>query len=104
MRAASRTIRASGCTARRDRPLLRALYACAALASFGTPAHADAAPRPTTAAVESDTPLKIDGALDEAAWRSAPEIASFQLMAPREGQAPDESTSVRVLIDGDRVV
>src|SRR5690348_10271486 len=58
--------------------VLRALFACAALASFGTPAHADA-PRPTTAAVESDAPLKIDGALDEAAWRSAPEIAAFQL-------------------------
>jgi len=67
-------------------------------------ARADPAPRATAAAVESAAPLKIDGALDEPAWRSAPEIAAFQLMAPREGQAPDESTSVRVLVDGDRVV
>ena len=49
-------------------------------------------------------PLRIDGALDESSWAGATLISEFLLMVPREAQAPDESTAVRVLVDGERLV
>jgi hypothetical protein len=49
-------------------------------------------------------PVRVDGVLDEPAWASAPPASEFKLMSPREGATPDESTTVRVLLDGDRLV
>ena len=50
------------------------------------------------------SPVRVDGVLDEPAWAEAPVASAFRLMSPREGEAPDESTTVRVLRDGDRLV
>jgi hypothetical protein len=68
------------------------------------PCAARAADRPTLVVPRADSPLRIDGALDEAAWRSAGSASEFVLIGTREGQAPDESTTVRVLRDGERLV
>ncbi|HEV2105743.1 MAG TPA: DUF5916 domain-containing protein, partial [Candidatus Eisenbacteria bacterium] len=68
------------------------------------PAAAAAPPRASVPATRLEGELRVDGALDEPAWSRAPAIGDFRLLAPREGQAPDESTCVRVLYDGDRVV
>jgi hypothetical protein len=76
----------------------------ALLLSLGLPCVALAAERPSLAVLETTAPVRIDGVLDEPAWAEAPRADAFLLMTPREGEAPDESTSVRVLRDRDRLV
>ena len=44
--------------------------------------------------------LRVDGVLDEADWARATPITGFRLIQNREGEAPSESTEVRVLFDG----
>src|SRR5215471_5708341 len=63
-----------------------------------------AAERAALAVAVAAGPVRVDGVLDEPAWATAPVAGAFLLMSPREGQAPDESTTVRVLRDGDRLV
>ncbi len=75
-----------------------------ALLLLGGPLAARAAERPSLAVPLATGPVKVDGVLDEPAWASAGVVSAFQLMVPREGQVPSESTEVRVLRDGVRVV
>lgn len=51
--------------------------------------------------LDRDQPVRIDGDLDEQAWRGAPEFAAFHQFLPENGKpAPDGlRTSVRLLID-----
>lgn len=65
---------------------------------------ARAAERPSLAVPLASGPIQVDGVLDEAAWSSAGVATHFELMIPREGQVPSESTEVYVLRDGVRVV
>lgn len=73
-----------------------------ALALAAAPARAF--DRPGVPATRTSEPLHIDGLPNEKAWSTAPPIGEFLLMAPRESQAPDESTVVRVLYDDKRIV
>jgi len=50
-------------------------------------------------AVRIQTPVTLDGALDEAAWRDAPVATSFLQNEPQEGEPASERTEVRVLYD-----
>ena len=68
------------------------------------PLVASAAERPTLAATRAMGALRIDGALDDSAWAAAPAVTAFVLTGAREGQAPGESTIVKVLYDDTRVV
>ena len=52
----------------------------------------------------ASSPVKVDGRLDEPVWAEALAAEEFLLMTPREGEAPDESTRVSVLRDGERLV
>ena len=45
------------------------------------------------------TPIAIDGALDEAAWRLAPVASGFIQNEPHEGEAASEPTDVKILYD-----
>ena len=63
-----------------------------------------AASRPALDVPRAETVVRLDGVLDDAVWATAPVASEFQLMGPREGQAPDESTTVRVVRDGERLV
>ena len=60
--------------------------------------------RPSVAATHMAVPLRIDGALDDVDWASAPAIDAFRLIGAREGQTPSESTVVKVLFDDTRIV
>ena len=55
--------------------------------------------RPSVAAVRATGALRVDGVLDEADWARATPITGFRLIQDREGEAPSESTEVRVLFD-----
>ena len=80
----------------------RVLVGCLGMALLA--GAAQGAERPVLDVPRASGPLLIDGVLDEPAWQSAERASEFVLIGPREGQAPDESTSVRVLRDGERLV
>jgi hypothetical protein len=61
---------------------------------------AHGAERPRASAVRAEGALRLDGRLDEPDWQRAIPIGSFRLMEVREGEAPSESTEVRVLLTG----
>jgi hypothetical protein len=50
-------------------------------------------------AVRTSTPITIDGALDEAAWRDAPIAGGFLQSEPDEGAPASQQTDVRVGYD-----
>jgi len=51
-------------------------------------------------AVQTNTPPKIDGVLDEAVWQGVQPIGDFIQQEPEEGRASSERTLVRILSDG----
>ena len=56
---------------------------------------------PTCAAAPLEGSIRVDGHLDEPAWRDAVPVTQFTQRDPNEGQAVSESTEVRVLIGED---
>lgn len=66
-------------------------------------APARALERPRVEAVRATAPIKVDGVLDEPDWARATPITSFLLIMVREGEAPSESTAVRILFDRERL-
>ncbi|NTV82144.1 MAG: hypothetical protein HGA24_12065, partial [Candidatus Aminicenantes bacterium] len=52
------------------------------------------------AALKIDDPIKVDGALDEAAWGRAPVLTDFVQFQPERGAPASVRTTVRVLYDG----
>jgi hypothetical protein len=57
----------------------------------------------TMRAVRIDTPLKIDGQLDEEIYRTVPGAGDFIMQEPREGEPATEQTDVWVLFDGENL-
>ncbi len=45
--------------------------------------------------------IQVDGSLNEAAWRTAPDIAGFVQVEPRSGEAPTEATNVWIVYSRD---
>jgi len=62
-----------------------------------------AGPAPRLVAVRTETPPKIDGRLDDEAWRAAPADAHFTQKFPDEGRSPTERTELRVLYDANAI-
>ncbi|HVY45297.1 MAG TPA: DUF5916 domain-containing protein [Minicystis sp.] len=58
---------------------------------------------PHLAATRVREPPKIDGRLDDAAWRAAPGSSAFTQKIPDGGRAPVEPTTVRVVYDADNL-
>src|SRR5687767_4890464 len=56
-------------------------------------------PRPMTRAGTRSGEIRIDGRIDEAAWRSAPVTTGFVQSEPGEGTPPSRDTEVRILFD-----
>ncbi len=55
------------------------------------------------AATRATTPIRVDGALDEVAWKDAEVARGFVQSEPRDGQPATERTEVRVLFDGENI-
>ena len=55
--------------------------------------------RRTIAAVQVSDAIRMDGALDDAAWRRATATTDFTQSEPREGQPATESTEVMIAFD-----
>jgi uncharacterized protein DUF5916/cellulose/xylan binding protein with CBM9 domain len=54
-------------------------------------------------AVETRTPITLDGALDEAVWAVAEPAADFVQAEPHEGAPASEPTEVRIAFDADAI-
>ncbi|HMJ81908.1 MAG TPA: DUF5916 domain-containing protein [Vicinamibacterales bacterium] len=76
------------------------LVLCAALYAFAARTATAADPRMVTA-VETRTPITLDGVLDDEAWITAEPATDFVQAEPHEGQAATERTTVRLLFDRD---
>jgi hypothetical protein len=50
-------------------------------------------------AIRVDSPIRVDGALDEPAWKAAAVASGFRQREPREGEPATEGTEVRVVYD-----
>ena len=59
--------------------------------------------RVTIRAVRLDSPLRIDGALDEALYRTVPSISDFVQVEPEEGAPATEKTETWLAFDRDHV-
>ena len=78
--------------------LVFALFAtCFADVLAAAPPQVASADRPSASAVRITTPIKVDGALDEAAWATARPIGPLVQSVPNENTLATESTEVRVL-------
>jgi hypothetical protein len=56
---------------------------------------------PQAIAHRIDASIRVDGNLDEAAWRAATPVTRFTQYDPQEGQPVSEATDIRFLHDGD---
>ncbi len=56
-----------------------------------------------TAAVRTETPILVDGALDEPSWNDSPEAGDFIQLQPDKGLPASERTIVRILFDDKHV-
>ena len=63
----------------------------------------DASGRATLRAVRLTSPIRLDGALDEAVYETVPPISDFIQQEPQEGAPATEKTEVWLLFDDDRV-
>ncbi|HEY7728782.1 MAG TPA: DUF5916 domain-containing protein, partial [Candidatus Eisenbacteria bacterium] len=61
----------------------------------------DSAAVPAIEAAPLEGAIRIDGRLDEPAWRGAPPVTRFTQRDPREGERASEPTEVRILIGDD---
>jgi hypothetical protein len=61
------------------------------------------APLRTAQASRVDRAPKLDGTLDDPLWQQASAISNFLQREPYEGQAPTETTEVRILYDKHQV-
>jgi len=78
------------------RPAILPLILATAL---GCARPVEALERVQVAATRASGSIRIDGRLDEPDWARATPLTAFRLIFVREGEAPSESTDVRVLFD-----
>ncbi len=62
--------------------------------------HPTQPPEVRAVALPTGSPLRLDGRLDEAVWRTAPAATDFRQHQPREGQPATQRTEVRFAYDG----
>lgn len=60
-----------------------------------------AVPAPALQAVERSVPIRLDGALDEAIWATAPVGTGFRQQRPTDGAPATQETEIRVLFDSE---
>lgn len=79
---------------------LLTLAPATALAQEGVSGTVDHAAAPAARAVATTEPIRVDGLLDEAVWRTAPAVTAFTQLVPAEGEPATERTEVRFAFSG----
>jgi hypothetical protein len=82
-------------------PLSAQLALQSATAPQPAPARHSHSSAPTVQAVARNSPVKVDGVLDEAVWATAPAAGGFVQQRPSEGRPSAEKTEVRFAYDDD---
>ena len=59
--------------------------------------------RPTVTAHLTDTPITVDGMLDEAIWQTVQPITEFVQRLPKDGGTPSEESEMRILYDNNHL-
>ena len=59
--------------------------------------------RPTVTAHLIDTPITVDGMLDEAIWQTVQPITEFVQRLPQDGGIPSEKSEMRILYDNNHL-
>jgi len=59
--------------------------------------------RPTVTAHLTDTPITVDGMLDEAIWQTVQPITEFVQRLPQDGGIPSEESEMRILYDNNHL-
>ena len=59
--------------------------------------------RPTVTAHLTDTPITVDGMLDEAIWQTVQPITEFVQRLPQDGGIPSEKSEMRILYDNNHL-
>src|SRR6185503_7204053 len=75
---------------------------CSARPTVAQPASP--AERPSISATVASSALRLDGILNDAAWRAADSITSLRQIEPREGSDGSAPTVIKVLTDGDALI
>ena len=78
----------------RSKALFRGLLVAAPFLSVSRPAVQE----PVNVTHTSDA-IRVDGVLDDEAWKSAADLGALTQREPREGTVPSEPTQVRLLLD-----
>jgi hypothetical protein len=73
------------------------------LTEKAAPARRSSSGRLLVMATPSREPVRIDGSLDDEAWRIARRVAGFVQSEPREGDPATEETEVRLAYDSDNL-
>ena len=76
-------------------------FACVLAMFHCIQVHQAFAQAPKARAFPANERIRIDGKLDEPAWKSATPIGDLIEVLPKEGNQPSEKTEVRVLVDSD---
>lgn len=69
----------------------------------GCPIDPETAPRPEAYALRIDSPIRLDGRLDEATWEQAQPLTGFVQNKPNPGCPATEETVVRILYDDEKL-
>jgi hypothetical protein len=90
-------------SAHRSCPPAVALLALALFAPAAVLRAEDEAPPPSVRALRllPSESIRLDGRLDDGAWREAPAASGFRQREPKEGVPAQDDTEVRVRYDGD---
>ncbi|MEX2582847.1 MAG: DUF5916 domain-containing protein [Gemmatimonadota bacterium] len=80
---------------------LAAQGAASTSVASGDQPHELAAPR--ARAFRADSPIAVDGRLDEVAWSGAPAVTAFTQLDPLEGQPASQPTDVRIVYDAQAI-
>jgi hypothetical protein len=76
-------------------------FACVIAIIHFVQMHQAFAQAPKARALSVNERIRIDGKLDEPAWKSATPIGDLVEVLPKEGEKPSEKTEVRVLVDSE---
>src|ERR1700741_3808922 len=84
---------------------IRTRFTLLLLFSFLTCAVFSQAPAKKTIAVKTTTPPKIDGMLDDEAWKNAPVATDFIEFSPNSGrhETPENRTEIKILYDDNAI-
>ena len=86
-----------------NRAALAGLFALCATSTAADPAPSQTPSFPDVQIQRVDSPISVDGQLDEPIWKTAPAITNFTQREPNQGNPGSQRTEVRVAYDDEAI-